>query len=117
MIAGLWTGELNFNVSNILYGHGVFIFHEGKTFGGNSKFYFAGTYSLDGEHIKGQYQVTHYAGDPITPMGLIEEHSSQHFRFKGKIKGSQMEILGILIEDDNIRFKGILQKQLGQDIF
>ena len=117
MIRGLWTGELNFNVSNILYGHGVFIFHEGKTFGGNSKFYFAGTYSLDGEHIKGQYKVTHYAGDPITPMGLIEEHGTQHFRFKGKIKGSHMEILGVLIEDDNIRFKGILQKQLGQDIF
>ncbi|MBN2428489.1 MAG: hypothetical protein JXK94_09150 [Deltaproteobacteria bacterium] len=117
MIAGLWTGELNFNVSNILHGHSVFVFREGKTFGGNSKFFFAGTYFLEGNHIKGQYQVTHYAGDPVTPMGLIEGHSSQNFRFKGKIRGSHLEILGILIENDNIRFKGVLQKQLGEDIF
>jgi len=74
MIEGLWTGEWDSTVlGQEAEGAGVFIFRDGRIFGGSARYYFFGEYELDGERVSLTLQLSHYSGPPSGLLGPLEE--------------------------------------------
>jgi hypothetical protein len=51
-----------------LYGSGVVVFSNGKIFGGETGFYYIGTYEADGRIVKARIMVRNF--DPAMPSGF-----------------------------------------------
>lgn len=117
MVDGLWTGEFNANVNNISIGVGIMIFRKGKIFGGNATNYLIGHYATTGGRVVGQIQGTHYAGDPLTPMGMVAPGSSFELRFEGDVDGDQIQLEVSPAGQTVVRVKGQLTRRCGADIF
>lgn len=64
-IEGFWT--VNFTAAEI-YGSGVAVFSGGKLYGGETGFYYLGTYEADGRVVKGRVVVRNF--DATIPSGF-----------------------------------------------
>ncbi len=64
-IDGFWT--VHFSGTEIL-GSGVVIFSKGKLFGGETGFYYIGTYTSEGNVLKARVMIRNF--DPSTPSGF-----------------------------------------------
>lgn len=110
MIDGLWTGEWKSNVSHIEnHTAGVFILDSGKISGGNTKFYYLGSYEIIGNEIKGEMEFTHFSGDPIGILGLFKNGL---LTFKGQFSDSEMKFVITMKESATVRIIGVLIKRM-----
>ncbi len=75
MLEGLWTIEFVSNVET--YGAGVVVFESGRILGGDSSYYYIGTFRVKNKIVEAEVEGTHYAG---------EAHSIFGFRHKFKLK-------------------------------
>ncbi len=75
MLEGLWTIEF---VSNLgTQGAGVVILESGRILGGDSSYYYRGTFEVKNKTVEAQMEGSHYSG---------EAHSIFGFRHKFKLK-------------------------------
>ena len=65
-IDGFWT--VHFSRTGDSAGSGVVIFHKGKLFGGETGFYYIGTYTSEGNVLKARVMIRNF--DPSTPSGF-----------------------------------------------
>ena len=70
MVEALWSAE--FESSQGVYGAGVAIFETGRIFGGDSGYFYLGTFEIGGDKITGDLRVVHYHGQPTTTFGTTE---------------------------------------------
>jgi len=117
MIDGLWVGEWHSNVNNIRVGTGVVVFHSGKAFGGNDRFYFIGDYNQDDNRFEGNLQFTYFAGEPLSIFGLTDMDQAEGMLITGHVSGDEMKLEGTLKSDRMLRLQGILHKKAGVEIF
>ncbi len=117
MLDGLWTGEWRSNVDNLRLGTGVVIFRNGKVYGGNDRFYFAGTFDSAGNRFEGSLKVTYYAGDPLSIFGLVDINQSESLLIAGRQTGDEIELEGTLQSNLKLKLKGRLHKQAGEELF
>ncbi len=117
MIDGLWTGEFNANINNITLGIGVLIFRQGRIYGGNATNYLVGHYELDGSRIRGQMRGTHYAGDPITPLGVIPPSGTHELTFSGEWTPDEIILDATPANQTVVRVKGVLLRRKGPEGF
>ncbi|MEO8039993.1 MAG: GrlR family regulatory protein [Betaproteobacteria bacterium] len=100
MLEGLWSAEF---VSPVTNGPaGIAVFEAGRIVGGDGRYFYVGTYAVDGEVLMAEIKVTHYAG-PTTPVfGPLREFtlylSGEPHRDQFKITGEGQEIPGIFID-------------------
>ena len=117
MIDGLWVGEWHSNVNNIRVGTGVVVFHSGKVFGGNDRFYFIGDYNQGDNRFEGNLQFTYFAGEPLSIFGLTDMDQAEGMLITGHVSGDEMKLEGTLKSDRMLRLQGILHKKAGVEIF
>lgn len=67
---------------------GVVVFETGRLFGGDSGYYYLGTYELNGGRVTGTAVSQHYNGPPNSAFGpgII----SQEVKFEGTIEGEEI---------------------------
>lgn len=117
MIEGLWTAQVRSNVSNISQGFGVLILRDGRIYGGNSLFFHVGSYTLEGETVRGEIVMKHYGADPLTIFGLVEEGASALMEFSGTLHNGTITVQGALSGQRSLRLEGALTRQAGPEIF
>ena len=86
MLNGIWTGVFQSKVKNIYQRSVVFVLSDGNLYGGNSLAFFKGSYSMDGNKVKGTFTGTHYYGETFTVFGLIAPRESFNMKFTAEIR-------------------------------
>ena len=72
-VEALWTIKFG-TIYNYVNG-GVIVFDEGKLYGGDSSYYYAGIYELtEDSRLIAHVDVNHYRGDPYTAFGTADRH-------------------------------------------
>lgn len=66
-VEALWTAQ--FEVAGGWVNGGVVVLETGRIFGGDSQFYYLGTYNLAGSTVTGQVRSRHYHGERNTAWG------------------------------------------------
>jgi len=64
-IEGLWIVKFT---AGQMYGSGVVVFRNGKVFGGETGFYYIGTYAADDKVVKARVMIRNF--DPSVPSGF-----------------------------------------------
>jgi hypothetical protein len=67
MLEALWTVE--FEVAGGWENGGVLVFETGRIFGGDSQYYYLGTFFASEGSVTAELRVTHYHGPPQTAWG------------------------------------------------
>lgn len=68
-IEGLWTAE--FGSTTGIFGGGVVVFEDGKLLGGDSWYYYVGTYSLNGNTLETRLRVVPYIHGAQSVFGTV----------------------------------------------
>lgn len=72
MIEGLWSIEANTNLGELTTG--VVVLYAGRVLGGDTRYFYVGTYSVDVTGVaNARVTFTHYAGPPISIMGVVKQ--------------------------------------------
>lgn len=71
MLEALWSVEFVSNVEGA--GAGVAVLETGRVLGGDSSYFYVGTYRMDGSDVRASLRVTHYAGPPNSIFGNARE--------------------------------------------
>ena len=79
-VQGLWT--VDFQIARGLRFSGVIVLQGNKVLGGDSQYYYTGTYREKGDNVEAEVQCTHYAGDVSTAFGTREK--SYSLKLEGK---------------------------------
>jgi hypothetical protein len=79
-IDGLWTIE--FRVAGGWRHGGVVAFESGRFFGGDRQYYYIGSFSVRGDELRGQAQITHHSGPVLTAWGANAREFSVELRGK-----------------------------------
>ena len=90
---GLWTAQFT---GKEVAGSGVVVFSNGKLFGGETGFYYIGTYESDGKVVKARVMIRNF--DPALPSG---------FGIPGDY---EMDVSGVF-QDDKITGTAIIANQ------
>ena len=70
-IEALWT--IQFDTGNGWINGGVVIFETGRVFGGDSQYFYTGTYQNHGDQISGEARIRHYHGPLSTAFGTNDK--------------------------------------------
>jgi len=96
MVNGLWTMKIQANTGKTAFG--VAVFADGKILGGDSAYYYAGTYSVRGEMLTGEVKATSYSGVISSlfgsPAGII--------KVKGKIEETAFLLSGHMAQQPSV---------------
>lgn len=108
MVEALWTAE--FVSSTGRAGIGVAVFDNGRLYGGDTSYFFIGSYTLSGDSITVDVHVTHYAGLPSNIFGPLEE---AHLSLSGTVTQDAFTLTGHTKETkDKADFKLTRQAEL-----
>lgn len=94
MIEGLWTVNFLGGSPEFDHGAGVVIFETQRIFGGDSSFYWTGSYRIEGEVVEGRLQVERHS--PGLP-GVFESLDSYGLIISGKLDGQRMRLIGRVV--------------------
>lgn len=74
MLEALWSVEFISNVGGT--GGGVVVLETQRLFGGDSQYFYVGTFKVEGPLVRATLKVTHYYGPPSSVFGPISEFNS-----------------------------------------
>jgi len=90
MIEGLWTVEFQTNMGGPGHG-GVAVLRDGKVAGGDSGYYYVGTYSVDDGNIQTVLEIKRYRSGHVSIFGPVDR---VHLALSGKTDGFSMDVSG-----------------------
>ena len=93
MIEALWTFEFISNEN--VFGTGVVVLESGRIFGGDSQYYFIGSYAVDRGQITAEIESTHYGGAPYSLFGPARH---LNLSLSGQLGNPVIELRGKLVE-------------------
>lgn len=94
MIDGLWTIEINSALE--LFTTGIIVLDRGRVLGGDTRFFYIGTYDIDVTGtVHAKVTFTHYAGPHLSVVGVVNEltvilsgtPAEDVFELRGHIEG------------------------------
>ena len=106
MIEGLWSVEFSSNTGD--FGAGIVVFETNRVFGGDSQYYYLGTYVVQNGIIEGSVKVTHFANEPYSIFG---EEKEFYLSIKGKISNQVFETQGYRVDKPDLRIGVRFTKQ------
>jgi hypothetical protein len=89
-------------------GAGVVVFFKGEVFGGDSRYYYLGTYEEKNGKVSGKIEVTHFSGPPSSVFG---NQKRLRLQVSGIYSGPKMILDGHLTNDPNQTIKIHLTKR------
>ncbi len=84
MFDGLWTVEFISTINRA--GKGVLVLSNGRLLGGDNAYYYSGQYTIEGDTIRGNVNVTRYDPNGISVLGNLDRFS---INFSGAINNYQ----------------------------
>lgn len=95
-IEALWTVEFVSNAGG--YGGGAVVFETNRLFGGDSQYYYLGTYNISNGRVNAELDVIHFAGEPESIFD-----SAKHFSLnvEGEL-GNPMDLTGHVVGSPNL---------------
>jgi len=93
-VEALWTLEF---ANHAGYGGGVVIFESGRIFGGDTSFYWTGTYSIKDGAITGKIDVNRHS--PV--MQSLLGRDSYSLELAGQLNDQEMELNGSILGEEN----------------
>lgn len=106
MLEALWSVE--FIASTQRFGAGVIVLESSRAFGGDSTYFYIGSYELDRDIIKAQVKVTHYFGPQNSVFGARKEYT---LNLEGKIAERTFDLKGHLVEQPEMKIVVRLTKR------
>lgn len=97
MLEALWSVEFVSNVQGL--GAGVAVLETGRVLGGDSQYFYVGSYKVQNEQISAQLKITHYAGATSSIFGPIKEFNLE---LVGKPARAWFDLHGHLVENRNL---------------
>lgn len=104
-IEGLWSVE--FFAANGESGAGVIAFRDYQCFGGDSRYYYRGNYTLTGDTLAVNMRVRHHAGDPANIFGLSKEF---HLGITARVSEPWIMGQGVVVENPALRMSCRLKR-------
>jgi len=89
-LEALWTVQFEIPGGNL--NGAVVVLKSGRIYGGDSGYYYLGSYTISGDTISGDVQATHYHGPGRTAFG--DETASFSVQLSGKVNPDQDHIVG-----------------------
>lgn len=89
MIEGLWTVEFRTNAGTS--GGGVVILRDSKVAGGDTGYYYMGSYSVDDGNIQAVLEIKRYRAGHVSVFGAADR---LQLALSGKTDGSSMDLSG-----------------------
>jgi hypothetical protein len=91
-VDGLWTVEFEVPGSGHKVNAGVVLLQAGRIYGGDSGYYYLGSYVVTGDAVSGDVQATHYHGPATTAFG--DTTTAFSVQLSGKQNPDGNEIVG-----------------------
>ena len=98
MLEALWSVEFSSNVQGV--GAGVAVLETGRVLGGDSQYFYVGSYKVHNDQIQAQLTVTHYAGAPSSIFGTAKQFTLQ---LTGAPARDRFELHGHVLESPNLK--------------
>lgn len=92
MIEGLWSMGID--------GAGVVVFETNRVLGGDSRYFYIGTYIIRDRLIMGSVIVTHYAYEPYSIFGDMRQFT---LKIEGNIRAPTFDADGFRVDDPSQR--------------
>ncbi len=108
MIEGLWTMSFQ---TDLAVGNGVVIFETSRAFGGDSDFYYLGSYEVDRNKIKAKVTITNYGRHNISVFGIVNPGSSIELIIEGEINDQRIGANGYIKGNPSARINCLLVKR------
>jgi hypothetical protein len=93
MVEALWSIEFQSNGGSIA--SGVVVFESQRVLGGDAQYFYVGSYSIENHIIHATVKITHYAGEPNTVFGPLDEAT---LHLSGMVANDTFEISGTVVE-------------------
>jgi len=106
MLEALWSVEFISNTQH--YGAGVIVLESSRAFGGDSNYFYIGSYELVHDILKAEAKVTHYFGPPNSVFGPLKEFT---LKLEGKVAEHTFDLHGYLIEQPALKIVVRLTKR------
>lgn len=94
MLEALWSVEFVSNLQSV--GAGVAVFETGRVFGGDSQYYYLGTFRIVGGVIHAELEINHYAGSPSSVFGPLQKFN---IKLQGEPTDPVMVLRGHLVQN------------------
>lgn len=106
MLEALWSVEFVSNTQS--WGAGVVVFETGKIFGGDSTYFYVGSYDVVADTIHATVTVSHYAGEPNSIFGQLKKLS---IVATGKPEQNVFTIQGNVVENSSLKIAARLTRR------
>lgn len=106
MVEALWTFKFITHQNTV--GAGVAILESGHVFGGDSEYYFIGSYSIRGNEITVEVESTHYG---TTPNSMFGPAKHLNLRFSGPLAQPTTTLEGNVVEAPEKRMTLVLTRR------
>lgn len=97
MVDGLWTVKIQANTGKTAFG--VAVFSKGKILGGDSSYYYAGSYNLQGKTLAADMKVTNYSG---AASSLFGTSAGTGLKIRGQIEEHAFLLTGYLCQQPSV---------------
>src|SRR5688572_14202113 len=98
MLEALWSVEFVSNTQN--FGAGVAVFETGRIFGGDSQYYYIGSYRVKDGLLHADLEINHYAGSPSSVFGPAKQFN---LKLSGKPADPVMQVSGHVVQHPQLQ--------------
>lgn len=98
MLEALWSVEFVSNVQS--FGAGVAVLETGRVFGGDSQYYYLGSFKVVNGVLHADLEVTHYFGPPSSIFGPLKKFD---LKVSGEPRSPVMDLRGNLVQDPQLK--------------
>ncbi|MGD2075303.1 MAG: hypothetical protein PVI91_12325 [Gammaproteobacteria bacterium] len=107
MLEAVWSVEFLSNENRVA--GGVVVFETGRVFGGDSNYYYLGTYETREGKITAQVTITNFTG--ITSLIFGEGLPEFSVQVEGTVSDGSFEVRGHLVENPDYEFGIVFKRQ------
>lgn len=98
MLEGLYSVKFSSNIGN--WGAGVALFTNGKVYGGDASYYYAGPATVNGQSVSARIHVGHHQGERMSIFGSLNEFNLE---VSGIPSGDSFSLTGHVVEQPNMK--------------
>ena len=106
MLNGLWTVEFS-SALNIV-GKGVLVLSGGRLFGGDSGYYYSGSFEVDGSTVSGTIDATRFDINSVSVFGDIGDFS---LSFEGTVSKAAIDGWAKLKDEPSVKIRFLCNKK------